>query len=442
MKKHLKTITQIAIMLIVTALTIHFLDPFLSTLIVGLLGLFLIIRKQTSHHDLKAQLQQYEIIANRLTSGKKADYVVPLSFSEDEILGSAYNDLINYVAERSAELKWQQQMIDSITKTIDVPLVMIGANGKIDYANQSFLRLAKRETFKNATYEKVKDKALRALLQDVLIREVVVKKEIQIKETFFEVSAQPFYDEDRRFSGIIVLFHDVTTLKTYQNLQREFFTNASHELKTPITAIKGCVDILASEKAPKQMEKEFLAIIAKENLRLEQLVQDLFLVNRYDTHQINLEKEIIDLNQLIDHVILQTETISALKNQSVSKHTGDGDYLFPGDLVRLEQCFLNLLTNAIHYSPESTYIEIIMTQVESQIIIQLKDYGTGIPKQDLPHIFEKFYRVDRARTRHSGGTGLGLAIVKATIEAHDGTISVDSVEEIGTTFTITLPLFT
>ena len=439
MKKHLKTISATLAIAATAAITIHFLPPLAATLIISLLGFFLIIRRQTSHADLKAHLQQYENIANRLTSGKKADYVVPLALSGDEILGDAYNDLIKYVGERSAEIRKHQQMIDSVTKAIDAPLIIIGANGDIDYANNSFLKLVKRDSLANASYEKVKNKALRTFFQDALIRETVIKKEIHINEKFFESIAQPLFDENKEFSGVVILFHDVTELKTYENLQREFFTNASHELKTPITAIKGCVDILASQTAPANMEKEFLAIIAKENLRLEQLVKDLFLVNRFETNQISLEKEMINLNQLITNVIEQTETITELKNQSITFQS-QAQFNLKADALRLEQCFLNLLTNAIHYSPIATHIEITIAQINNDIEIKMKDYGTGIPKQDLPHIFEKFYRVDRARARHSGGTGLGLAIVKSTIEAHGGSITVDSVEEIGTTFTIKLPI--
>ena len=419
--------------------SIEFLEPFAATIVIGLLVSSLVYTRQNSHADLKAHLKRYEDIANQLTSGKKADYIVPITLSQDEVLGTAYNDLIKYVGERSAQIRRSQQMIDSVTKAIDAPLVIIGANGHIDYANNSFLKLVRRDSLKNATYEKVKNKELRALLQDALIREIVVKKEIQVKAQYYESISQPLYDENKLFSGVIVLFHDVTELKIYENLQREFFTNASHELKTPITAIKGCVDILASQTAPKKMEKEFLAIIAKENLRLEQLVKDLFLVNRFDTNQINLEKADIDLNQLIADVIVQTETIAGLKRQSIAFQSED-QFSFRGDPARLEQCFLNLLTNAIHYSPEATHIEIMLAQIGSNIEIKMKDYGTGIPKQDLPHIFEKFYRVDRARTRHSGGTGLGLAIVKSTIEAHGGSIQVESEEEVGTTFTIHLPI--
>ncbi|MCL1990850.1 MAG: ATP-binding protein [Defluviitaleaceae bacterium] len=387
---------------------------------------------------MKKHLQLYEEVSNKLTSGEKVDYITPIALSQDEVLGAAYNALIKYVGDRAAEVRKSQQMIDSVTTVIEAPLIIIGANGRVDYANNSFLKLVKRDSLTNVSYEKIKNKALKALLQDVLIREVASKKEIDIKQQYYEAVSQPLYDDGQRFSGVVLLFHNVTELKTYQNLQREFFSNASHELKTPITAIKGCVDILISGSAPQDMEKEFLSIIAKENLRLENLVKDLFLVNRFDTNQIDLKKESIDLNDLIEDVIKQVETLVALKSQSISLICDEQIHV-EGDPLRLTQCFLNLITNAIHYTPETTQIEMMMTQTGSQIEIKIKDYGTGIPKKDLPHIFERFYRVDRARSRHSGGTGLGLAIVKATIEAHQGKITVESEEEVGTTFTMTLP---
>lgn len=416
-----------------------FLAPLVAAVLITVLGLILAYFRSHKHADLRAHLKMYEETANKLTSGEKVDHIAPIALSGDEVLGAAYNELIKYVGDSVAEARKSKRMIKSVTTVIDAPLVIISANGRIDYANNSFLKLARRDSLKNVSYEKIKNKALSALLQDALIREVVAKKEIEIKQKYYDSVSQPLYDEDRRFSGVVVLFHNVTELKTYQNLQREFFTNASHELKTPITAIKGCTDILISGAAQGQMAKEFLHIIAKENLRLENLVKDLFLINRYDTNQIDLKKEMIHLNDMIENVIVQTETIAELKRQPI-EFTSEERFDFKGDRLRLEQCFLNLLTNAIHYSPDETRIEITIARINSTIEIKIKDYGTGIPKQDLPHVFERFYRIDRSRDRHSGGTGLGLAIVKSTIEAHRGSIIVESEEEVGTTFTMMLPV--
>jgi len=419
-------------------LIIYFTPPHIATSLIGLLGLILFYFKSYKQAGLKEHLKRYEDASNRLTSGEKVDFIAPIALSQDEVLGSAYNDLIKYVEDRAREVRKSQQMIDSVTTVIESPLVIIGANGRIDYANNSFHKLVRRDILQNVSYERIKNKELRALLQDALIRETVARKEFEVKNKYYEVDTQPLYDDEKHFLGVILLFHDVTELKTYQNLQREFFTNASHELKTPITAIKGCADILLTGTAPEDMVKEFLNIIVKENLRLENLVKDLFLVNRFDTNQIDLNREMIDLNQMIIDIMAQIETIAELKNQPIDL-ISDDQITVKGDPLRLEQCFLNLLTNAIHYSPEMTRIEIMMQKIKEIIEIKIKDYGTGIPKKDLPHIFERFYRVDRARARHSGGTGLGLSIVKATIEAHNGSITVESEEEVGTTFTIVLP---
>jgi len=439
MRKRIEIIAIIVLIFsILWVLTSH-TSPIVATVVIGGIASILFYFRTYRQADLRDHLKMYEEASNRLTSGEKVDYIAPIALSGDEVLGSAYNDLIKYVEDRAREIRKSKQMIDSVTKVIDAPLVIIGASGRIDYANNSFHKLAKRDTLRKVSYEKVRNKELRALLEDALIREVVTKKELVVKEKYYEVVVQPLYGDDKRFSGVVLLFHDVTELKTYQNLQREFFTNASHELKTPITAIKGCADILISGSAPEDMAKEFLNIILKENLRLENLVKDLFLVNRFDTNQINLEREMIDLNGMLTDIMVQIETIAELKSQPIELMSDD-QINIKGDPIRLEQCFLNLLTNAIHYSPEMTRIEIMMTKMGRKVEIKIRDYGTGIPKKDLPHIFERFYRVDRARARHSGGTGLGLAIVKATIEAHHGSITVESEEEVGTTFTIILPL--
>ena len=439
MRKNLRLLGHILTFFSVSLVAFYVLDPFTAIFVIAILALIVLYFGYQTRVDLKKQLQLYEEAASKMMSGEKVDFVAPIAISKSEVLGPAYNDLIKYVAHRVAEVNKSQQMIQSVTTVIDAPLVIVNTKGAIDYANQSFQKLTNNDGIKSISYNKIKPIVLRKLVQDALIREVIVKNELEINGTFYTSVSQPLYDEDHRFTGVVILFHDVTELKTYQQLQREFFTNASHELKTPITAIKGCAEILLTGDLPGEAQAEFLEIIAKENERLGNLVKDLLLINRYDTNQIQLNKKEFSLIALISDVIMQTESIAALKNQKVLFNFGS-DYCFKGDRSRLEQCFLNLITNAIHYSHDETRIKISFTKEQSSLIIKIKDEGIGIPKEDVKHIFERFYRVDRARDRHTGGTGLGLSIVKSIVEAHDGKIKVKSEEGKGTTFIISFPL--
>jgi two-component system phosphate regulon sensor histidine kinase PhoR len=423
----------------VSLVAFYALDFVTATIVATMLVLSFIYFQYQTRANFKKQLKLYEAAANKMMSGEKVDFVTPIALSKDEVLGPAYNELIKYVSDSVAEVNKSQQMIKSVTTVIDAPLVIVNTKGYIDYSNQSFQKLIKHETLKSISYNKIKPTVLRKLIQDALIREVIVKSELEINGTYYDSVSQPLYDEDSCFWGVVILFHDVTELKNYQNLQREFFTNASHELKTPITAIKGCAEILLSGSLPNETQTEFLEIIYKENERLGNLVNDLLLINRYDSNQIELNKKEFSLNDLIKEIITQTESIASLKNQEVL-FDFDFGYNFKGDRFRLEQCLLNLVTNAIHYSPDDTKINLSLAKEQTDIVIKIKDEGIGIPQKDVKHIFERFYRVDRARDRHTGGTGLGLSIVKSIVEAHDGKIKVKSEEGKGTTFIISFPI--
>ena len=232
---------------------------------------------------------------------------------------------------------------------------------------------------------------------------------------------------------------DITDLQKYQNLQKEFFGNVSHELKTPISAIKGCTEILlnGAKNDPAALD-EFLTMISDENNRMEQLVKDLLLINRYEFDQIKMKTEVFCLNELLTDCIVQPLNVAKLKHQKIKLEAPE-QYQIEGDYIQLKHCFLNLLTNAIHYSGENTTITVKAKAVGEYYQIQVIDQGIGIPSADLPHIFERFYRVDRARSRHTGGTGLGLSIVQSIIEAHKGRIMVNSELNVGTTFTVSLP---
>lgn len=439
MREKLRIGGNILIILGVSFAAFYALNFFPATIVVAVLIISGVYFGYQSRANLKKQLKLYESAANKMMSGEKVNFVAPIAISKGEVLGPTYNDLIKYVADSVAEVNKSQQMIKSVTSVVDSPLVIINTTGYIDYANQSFRKLTKHESLKSISYNKLEPTILRRLIQDALIREVIVKNELEIRGTYYNSVSQPLYDEDKRFSGVVILFHDVTELKTYQNLQREFFTNASHELKTPITAIKGCAEILLRGDLPSEAQMEFLEIIAKENERLSNLVKDLLLLNLYDTNQIELNKKEFSLNDLIKDILMQTESIATLKSQQVLFNF-DSEYIFKGDRSRLKQCLLNLVTNAIHYSPDETTIVLSLAKTQSQIIIKVKDLGIGIPKKDVKHIFERFYRVDKARDRHTGGTGLGLSIAKSIIKAHDGKIKVKSEEGKGTTFIISFPI--
>lgn len=385
------------------------------------------------------QLKKYDQVAESIQSQKKWDMISPLVVEQEEVLGVEYNKLMRFIQQQERRNQRNMQIISIITNSIEDPMIIVNISGELEYANNRFKKWVDLSALKTVSFTEVEQAQLRKVLEDALICETTRKKTVEIDQKFYISIANPIYNEDDDFSGSVILFHDITDLKKYENLQKEFFRNVSHELKTPICAIKGCAEILLNgAKEDSKTLDEFLNMILQENNRMDQLVKDLLLINRYEFDQIKMKSEPFCLNQLLTDCIIQTLNMATLNHQKIKLESPE-EYQIEGDYIQLQLCFLNLLTNAIHYSGENTTITIQVKLVANAYQIKVIDEGVGIPSTDLPHIFERFYRVDKARSRHTGGTGLGLSIVQSIIEAHKGHISVQSEVNIGTTFTVFLP---
>jgi two-component system, OmpR family, phosphate regulon sensor histidine kinase PhoR len=249
-------------------------------------------------------------------------------------------------------------------------------------------------------------------------------------------------DENGQQIGALVVFNDVTRLRRLENIRRDFVSNVSHEIKTPITAIKGFVETLrdGAVKDPEDAMR-FLGIIEKHVDRLEAIIEDLLNLSKIEQAS---EKEGISLVESRMHDILQNAIQVchvAVADKKIKMETSCADALTASvDPTLLEQAIVNLLDNAIKYSDDGKTIQLRVTTEKDFVIIAVQDHGCGISEQHLPRLFERFYRVDKARSRQLGGTGLGLAIVKHIVQAHGGDIKVESIVGKGSTFTIRLPV--
>ena len=385
------------------------------------------------------QLKRYDEVA--LLVQEKNDYssIRPLVIEQQEVVGVQYNQLMRFIHQQEFRNKRNMQILNIITNNIQDPIVILNIHGELEYANNQFKEWVHMTALKKLSFYDVKNEPIRKILEDALICEKNRKKQLKIHNKYYSSVAHPIFDEQGDFNGVVVLFHDISDLKKYENLQKEFFSNVSHELKTPISAIKGCSEILLNGGLKDQaICEEFLTIIQNENLRIERLVKDLLLINRYEHDQIKHQTQRLEVNHLLNDCIQNVQTIANLKHQTID-FVEEKKYWVEGDYTKLQHCFLNLLTNAIHYSPDETQIQIKVAEKSTFIEISVIDHGIGIPPEDLPHIFERFYRVDKARSRHTGGTGLGLSIVASIIEAHHGAIQVQSELNKGSCFTVQLP---
>jgi two-component system phosphate regulon sensor histidine kinase PhoR len=240
----------------------------------------------------------------------------------------------------------------------------------------------------------------------------------------------------------LFVLHDITRQKRLELVRKEFVANVSHELRTPLSVIKGYVETLVDghQEMDEQDRTRFLAIINRHTERLNSLLEDLLTLSRLESINPGLSSESIDLSQLIDGIVDDYRGRPAATEHEILFKTDPAIEKLLLDPLKITQVFANLLDNALKYTPPKTRITISAKLSQEEVVVTLRDNGPGIPETDLPHIFERFYRVEKGRSRERGGTGLGLSIAKHIIQLHGGNLRVESTQGQGTTFSFNLPL--
>jgi two-component system phosphate regulon sensor histidine kinase PhoR len=264
-------------------------------------------------------------------------------------------------------------------------------------------------------------------------------------ERIVEINIVPLYLEVERYRGLIVMIHDITTIRKLEMMRREFVANVSHEIKTPLTALKGFAEtLLSGALEDRETARSFLQIIHNEADRLNRLITDILQLSKMESGQYVLNYSPVELKPLLEK--LQKMMMTQAERKSITVQFQATEEMFvEADEDLLLQILINLVSNGINYTPNGGRVTVNVSfaeKLESDDVLKItvSDTGIGIPKQDQQRIFERFYRVDKARSRESGGTGLGLSIVKHLVELHHGSISVESRTDMGSTFTIELPM--
>jgi two-component system phosphate regulon sensor histidine kinase PhoR len=238
--------------------------------------------------------------------------------------------------------------------------------------------------------------------------------------------------------GAVLVLHDITDLRHADQMRRDFVANVSHELRTPLTAIRGYVEALQDEPDQRESTRNFLDIIGRHSARMERLVTDLLRLARLDARQETLDTTPCDVRHLFNAVVDDLAPAIAAKRQRVTIDVPEAACTVPADAVKLHDVVRNLVENAVNYSPEEAEVRLSASRDGQTFSIRIADSGPGIPSDDLTRVFERFYRVDKSRSR-PGGTGLGLAIVKHLVELHGGQVSAANRPEGGAVFTVALP---
>jgi two-component system phosphate regulon sensor histidine kinase PhoR len=254
-----------------------------------------------------------------------------------------------------------------------------------------------------------------------------------------EAHCAPVRAGDGTVTGAVAVLRDVTELRQTERLRRELTANVSHELRTPLTSIKGFAETLLDGAMRDEATcRRFLGIINGETDRLVKLVDDLLDLSLLESKRVTLELRPVDVGVLVAHTVDKLKPLA--QTQRLALHqTAPPGFVVSADADRLAQVLTNLVDNALKYTPEGGRVDVRVAAANGDVEVLVNDSGRGIRPEDLPHVFERFYRADRSRTRDSGGTGLGLAIAKHIVEAHGGRISVSSQPNEGTTFKVTLP---
>lgn len=265
------------------------------------------------------------------------------------------------------------------------------------------------------------------------------EQRIQVDDRFIKVLFAPFKNEDERPDGVIAVIQDITEHVKLDNMQKELVADVSHELKTPITSIMGYADTLLEGGYDEQTQLKFLNVISAESRRMARLVTDLLTLSRYDNNRKKTKKESFDLGDLVKRCQEKLAIEIKKKQHSVNCFVTADVPLVYADKDDIERVVLNIMTNSIKYTQDGGEIKVYVGFVYNDAYIKIIDNGIGIPEEDLSRIFERFYRVDKARTREMGGTGLGLSIAKEILDKNGGSIDIKSKVGEGTEVVIKVP---
>ena len=299
------------------------------------------------------------------------------------------------------------------------------------------------EVIRNAELEEAIQRVIRDGGREVLEISLPTTDEKTFEVNVVGLISSPQRTDGRtvKMGGAIAVFHDITRLKKLEKVRQDFVANVSHELKTPLTTIKGYVETLLDGAIQQDVAVPFVQVIKRHAERLEKLVEDLLMLSKIETRVSALKPERLSLTELIKDALDVIKEPAGKKNISITCAQSLTSVFVYGDRNALEQVLINLLDNAVKYGRQGGKIRILAVERDgNEIQISVEDDGIGIPKEDLPRIFERFYRVDKGRSKELGGTGLGLSIVKHIVQAHGGKVWAESQTGVGSTFYVTLPL--
>ncbi len=436
--------TALPMRAISVALTTFNREMFVSGIIITILATLLsfLIFKRISKplHELQEGVQKF-------SEGKFETRIPPFQSEELGNLSDAMNEMASQLHNRIGTIVQQRNEREAILSSLAEGVLALDMNERVVNYNAKVLELLKisdNDIIGKSIQEIVRNKELHDFIKSILLEKNEKDTEFDVKlssERYITVYGTLLKNHDNKKIGTVIVFNDVTKLKRLDKIRRDFVANVSHELRTPITAIKGSVEtLLDGALDDKENAIKFSQIIDRHTERLTSIVEDLLSLAKFENETVvqTLQFSDVNLNELIDSSIFAVEQKSVKKNITIVLHC-ENNMIVSVHQKYLEHALINLLDNAIKYSDENKPIRIDVTNHSDKIEIAITDQGCGIPEQHLSRLFERFYRVDSARSRELGGTGLGLAIVKHVARVHRGTVHVKSELNKGSTFSMFIP---
>lgn len=386
-----------------------------------------------------------EPMSKMLKGAKKAIFSADINnldtVSSSDELTESFNEIVDELKQNLKDVNSEKKQKETILKHMTDGVITFNMDGKVTYINpaaRQMLGVKEEDTTFKSIFGKFADINMEKIIY--LDSWTSSEKKIENDQGTMSLFFIPFRDDLDMPAGVMVVIQDITEHVKLDNMRKEFVADVSHELKTPITSIKGYSETLLDGDCDKETEKHFLHVIDDNADRMERLVQDLLTLSKYDNNRATNKPTEFDLGELAKLCKEKFDIEIKRKNQDVNCFvTADVPNVY-ADRDGIERVILNILSNSIKYTPEGGKIDIYVGYVHNDAYVKIKDTGIGIPKNDLDRIFERFYRVDKARSRQLGGTGLGLSIAKEIIEKNNGSINIKSKVNEGTEVVIQIPV--
>jgi two-component system phosphate regulon sensor histidine kinase PhoR len=368
--------------------------------------------------------------------------------TNDEIgeLARSLNLMSEEIKDKIGKVDSERAKLDLVLSSMFEGVIVTDSSEKIILMNPSLRKIffvdtnpeGKKplEVIRNTAVQDIVDKIIQGK-QGLATEEITVSVP---EEKILKVNGVPIV-RNNEFEGAILVFHDITELRRLEQIRQDFVANVSHELRTPISSIKGYAEtLLEGALKDKDNAKEFISIIYQDSNRLANLINDLLDLSKIESGKMKMNFVPLDVASVTKRAVTVIENQAKVKSISFKLNLAPELPKIRADETRFSQVMINLLDNAIKYTPENGSVTVTAKVVNNSLQVDIEDTGIGISEKDLPRIFERFYRVDKARSRELGGTGLGLSIVKHIVQAHSGQVWVKSELGLGSTFSFTIPL--